>query len=98
MAPDFDLTDFTLPSNLPVSRPSEVAPSRPAPRWRVASRFLAPRLRLGLVGVGRTSQIFDLAGGHPANVGIHWYARFRQGDLYQWSAPVTLGTIAMEDC
>jgi hypothetical protein len=32
VAPDFDLTDFTLPSNLPVSLPSEVAHSRPAPR------------------------------------------------------------------
>src|SRR6266478_1722852 len=48
---------------------SEVAHGRPAPRWRVPSRFLAPRRRLGLVGVGRTSQIFTLAGGHPANVG-----------------------------
>lgn len=27
--PDFDLTDFTLPSNLPVSLPSEVASKRP---------------------------------------------------------------------
>jgi len=27
--PDFDLTDFTLPSNLPVSLPSEVARNRP---------------------------------------------------------------------
>jgi hypothetical protein len=57
-----------------------------------------PRPRLGLVGVGRTSQIFDLAGDHPANVGIRWYARFRQGDLYQCGAPVTRGKIAMEDC
>jgi hypothetical protein len=63
-------TDLTLPSNLPVSLPSEVVRSKPAPRWRVPSRFLALRLRLGLVGVGRTRQIFDLAGGHPANVGI----------------------------
>jgi NodT family efflux transporter outer membrane factor (OMF) lipoprotein len=29
VAPDFDLTDFTLPSNLPVSLPSEVAHNRP---------------------------------------------------------------------
>ncbi len=29
VAPDFDFTDFTLPSNLPVSLPSEVARNRP---------------------------------------------------------------------
>jgi NodT family efflux transporter outer membrane factor (OMF) lipoprotein len=29
VAPDFDLTDFTLPSNLPVSLPSELAHERP---------------------------------------------------------------------
>ena len=28
---------------------------------------------------------------------MHWYTRFRQGDLYQWGAPVTRGTIEMED-
>ena len=36
---NFDLTDFPL-SNLSVSLPSEIAHSRPAPRWRVPSRIL----------------------------------------------------------
>jgi hypothetical protein len=35
--------------------------------------------------------------GTSRNALIHWYARFRQGDLYRWSAPVTRGKIEMED-
>jgi len=42
-------------------------------------------------------RFFDLAGDHPANVGIDWHARFRLGDLSQCGAPVTRGTIEMED-
>lgn len=51
MAPEFDPTDFTLPSNLPVNLPLEIAHRRPAPRWCVPTRFLAPRLCFGVSGL-----------------------------------------------
>jgi outer membrane protein TolC len=38
VAPDFDLTDFTLPSNLPVSLPAELAHDRPISSRRRPSR------------------------------------------------------------
>src|SRR5216684_1032796 len=40
---------------------------------------------------------FSLSPAVIRRMSADWCARFRQGDLYQWSAPVTLGTIAMED-
>ena len=81
VAPDFDLTDFALPADLPVSLPSEVARQRPdilaaeaqlhaaSAAIGVATADLYPRLQLtggiGTAGPG-IGTIWSIAGGLAA--------------------------------